>query len=298
MKFAAWLNLSPAWEHVLDQARHVDATGWHGIYLADHFMPNTPEKTGTTQECWTSLAALAASTSRVRLGSLVTGNTYRHPAVLAKMAAQVDIISGGRLVFGLGAAWQENEHEAFGIEYGTAGWRLRRLEESVQVIRSLFREERTNFQGKHYQLTDAPLSPKPVQDGGPPILIGGGGEQKTLRIVAKYADEWNIWGTPEVLAQKGAVLDQRCEEVGRDPKSVYRSAQAMVTLSDDPAVVERARSAPGARAVAGGVDEVVDTLGRYAEAGVDEFIIPNFNFGRGTNDMYDRLMQDVIPQVG
>lgn len=297
MKFAGWLNLSPAWSHVLDQAKHLDETGWDGIYVADHFMPGGPENLAPIQECWTTLAALAASTSNVRLGSLVTGNTYRHPPVLAKMAAQVDIISGGRLVFGLGAAWQQNEHEAYGIEYGTAGWRLQRLEESVQIIRSLFREERTTFQGKHYQVKDAPLSPKPVQDGGPKILIGGGGEQKTLRIVAKYADEWNIWGKPELLAQKGAVLDQRCEEIGRDPKSVYRSAQAIVTVSDDPAVVERARNAPGFASIAGSVDEIVDTLGRYAEAGVDEFIIPNFNFGRGTNDAYDRLMQDVIPQA-
>lgn len=274
----------------------MEATGWDGIYVADHFMPAGPENLGPSQECWTSLAALAASTSRVRLGPLVTGNTYRQPAVLAKMAAQVDIISGGRLVFGLGAAWQQNEHEAYGIEYGTAGSRLRRLEESVQIIRSLFREERTTFEGRYYQVKDAPLAPKPVQDGGPRILIGGGGEQKTLRIVAKYADEWNIWGTPELLAQKGAVLDQRCEEIGRDPGTVYRSAQAIVTLTDDPKVADQARGG-GRAALAGSVDEVVDTLGRYAEAGVDEFIVPNFNFGRGTNDMYDRLMQDVVSQV-
>lgn len=297
MKFAAWLNLSPAWEHVLDQAKHVEETGWDGIYVADHFMPGGENNTGPTQECWTTLAALAASTSRVRLGSLVTGNTYRHPPVLAKMAAQVDIISGGRLVFGLGAAWQQNEHEAYGIEYGTAGSRLRRLEESVQIIRSLFQNERTTFEGRYYQVKDAPLAPKPVQEGGPRLLIGGGGEQKTLRIVAKYADEWNIWGTPETLARKGAVLDQRCEEIGRDPKSVYRSAQAIVTLSDDPAVVERARNAPGFAGIAGSRDEIVDTLGRYGEAGVSEFIVPNFNFGRGTNDAYDQLMQDVISQV-
>jgi len=297
MNFAAWLNLSPPFPAILDQAKHVDATGWHGIYVADHFMPNAADNSGPTQECWTTLAALAASTSRVRLGSLVTGNTYRFPPVLAKMAAQVDIISNGRLVLGLGAAWQQNEHEAYGIDFGTVGSRLARLDESVQIIKSLFQNERTDFHGKYYNVTNAPLAPKPVQAGGPRILIGGGGEQKTLRIVAKYADEWNIWGTPETLAAKGKILDQRCEEVGRDPKSVYRSAQAIVTLSDDPAVVERARSAPGFAGIAGNAEEIVDAMGRYAEAGVNEFIIPNFNFGRGTNDMYDRLQQDVVAKV-
>jgi F420-dependent oxidoreductase-like protein len=294
MKFAAWLNLSPPWEAVADQARHVDSTGWDGIYLADHFMPNAEDNSGPTQECWTSLAALAAITSNVRLGSLVSGNTYRHPAILAKMAAQVDIISGGRLVLGLGAGWQQNEHEAYGIDYHTLGGRMRRFEEAAEVITSLLRNDRTTFEGKVYTVTNAPLAPKPV--GRVPLLIGGGGEQRTLRIAARFAAEWNVWGTPETLARKGAVLEQRCEEIGRDPSEIRHSAQAMVTLSDDPKVVEAARQ-PGRPVLAGNAAEIVDTLGRYAEAGVDEFIVPNFNFGRGTNEMYDRLQSDVIAQL-
>lgn len=296
MKFAAWLNLSPPWEAVVDQAKHVEATGWDGIYLADHFMPNAADNSGPTQECWTSLAALAALTSRVRVGSLVSGNTYRHPAVLAKMAAQVDIISGGRLVLGLGAGWQQNEHEAYGIDYHTLGGRMRRLEESAQVIKSLFQNDRTDFHGRAYTVTNAPLAPKPVQEGGPPLLIGGGGEQRTLRIAALYADEWNVWGAPETLARKGEVLARHCEEVGRDPATIWHSAQAVVTISDDPKVVEAARQ-PGRPVLAGNAAEIVDTLGRYAEAGVDEFIVPNFNFGRASNDTYDRLMSDVISQL-
>ena len=298
MKFAAWLSLNPPWGTLLDHARHIEATGWDGIYVADHFMPNQADNSGPTQECWTSLAALAASTSRVRLGSLVAGNTYRHPAVLAKMAAQVDIISNGRLVLGLGAAWQENEHQAYGIDFGTVGSRLNRLNESVQIVKSLFQNERTDFEGHYYTVKDAPLAPKPVQPGGPRILIGGGGEEKTLRIVAKYADEWNIWGYPSTLARKGAVLDQRCEEVGRDPKSVYRSAQANVIVSDDAAAIEKAKEQAGGRGLlSGSVDEMVDALGKYAEAGVDEFIVPNSTFTAKSDETYDYLMQNVISQL-
>lgn len=296
MKFAAWINLSTPWDAVLDQAKHVEDTGWDGIYLADHFMPNAEDNSGPTQECWTSMAAIAAATSRVRIGSLVSGNTYRHPAVLAKMAAQVDIISGGRAVLGLGAGWQLNEHEAYGIDFHTLGGRMRRLEESAQIVKSLFQNDRTDFHGKAYTIRNAPLAPKPVQAGGPPLLIGGGGEKRTLRIAALYADEWNVWGSPNTLARKGQILEQHCEDVGRDPKSIRHSCQAMVTISDDPKVVEAARQ-PGRPVLAGNADEIVDTLGKYAEAGVDEFIVPNWNWIPATKETYDRLMSDVIPQL-
>jgi F420-dependent oxidoreductase-like protein len=296
MRFSAWLSHQQPWADIVAGARHLEAAGWDGIYVADHFMPNAEDTSGPTQECWTALAALGAVTSRVRIGSLVSGNTYRHPAVLAKMAAQVDIISGGRLVLGLGAGWQENEHEAYGIEYYTVGGRMRRLEESAQILKSLFTNEQTTFEGRAYSLTNAPLSPKPVQPGGPPLLIGGGGEQRTLRIAALYADEWNVWGTPETLARKGAILDRHCEEVGRDPATIRRSAQALVTISNDPAVVERARQ-PGRPVLAGSAEEIVDVLGRHAEAGVDEFIVPGMNLGERAREVYDQLMSDVIPKL-
>ncbi|PKN82218.1 MAG: LLM class F420-dependent oxidoreductase [Chloroflexi bacterium HGW-Chloroflexi-9] len=299
MKFSAWPGLAAPWNEVLEISRHLERTGWDGLYFADHFMPNQEDVSGPTQEGWTSVAALAALIPRVTIGTLVTGNTYRHPAVLAKMAAQVDIISGGRLVLGLGAAWQQNEHEKYGIEFGTVGWRMKRLEESVQIIRSLFANDRTDFAGKHYTITDAPLAPKPVQRPGPPILIGGGGEQVTLRIAATYADQWNVWGSPDTLARKGAVLEQHCEKVGRDPKTIHRSAQALLILTDDASVVERARERSRQPLLAGGVDEVVDTLGRYRDAGVDEFIVPNAGLGafERQRETYDRFMQDVVTKL-
>jgi alkanesulfonate monooxygenase SsuD/methylene tetrahydromethanopterin reductase-like flavin-dependent oxidoreductase (luciferase family) len=155
--------------------------------------------------------------------------------VLAKQAVTIDHISGGRLVLGLGAGWQENEHVAYGIEYATVKGRLDMLEEACEVITSLVKQPRTTFTGEHYQLTDAPLSPKPV--GRMPLLIGGGGEQRTLRITARFADEWNVWGTAETLRQKNAVLDQRCEEVGRDPGEIQRSAVALLFISEDESVL-------------------------------------------------------------
>jgi alkanesulfonate monooxygenase SsuD/methylene tetrahydromethanopterin reductase-like flavin-dependent oxidoreductase (luciferase family) len=201
-----------------------------------------------------------------------------------------------RLVLGLGAAWQDNEHEAYGIPFYTPGQRLRRLEEAVQIIKSLFENEQTTFEGRYYTVRNAPLAPKPLQRPHPPILIGGGGEKVTLRIAAQHADEWNVWGTPEVLAQKGAVLEQHCEAVGRDPKSIRRSANALVFLSDDPQAIEQARSRGGRQMIAGSVEELRETMGRYQEAGVDEMIMPDFNLGRSIEqrkEAYNRFIEEV-----
>jgi len=192
MQFGFWPNASQAWPDILDGAAHAEQTGWDSVWIADHFLPFTEDTSGPVHECWALLAGLAVAVPRVRLGSLVVGNTYRHPAVLAKQAASVDHLSGGRLVLGLGAGWQENEHVAYGIEYSTVQGRLDRLEEACAVITSLLRQDRSTSAGTHYQLQDAPLAPKPV--GSLPLLIGGGGEQRTLRIAAQYADEWNTWG--------------------------------------------------------------------------------------------------------
>jgi F420-dependent oxidoreductase-like protein len=278
MRFAFWPGAGNSWTDTLALARHAEATGWGGIYYADHFMPNAADNSGPTSECWTTLAGLAAAVPRVRIGALVTGNTYRHPAVLAKMAANVDQISVGRTVLGLGAGWQENEHQAYGIEFSTLGGRMRRLEEACQVVKGLLTQDRTTFEGKYYQLRDAPLAPKPVQTNLP-LLIGGGGEQKTLRITAKYADEWNVWGLPPLLKQKMSVLDAHCAEVGRDPKRISRSAVALLALTDDPAVAERMR-ASGRPVIGGTASEVAGTIQEYIDIGVGEVIIPDFTLGR------------------
>lgn len=192
----------------------------------DHFIPLGPDPTGACLEGWTLLAAFAAQTERIRVGVMVTGNTYRHPAVLANMGATLDIISRGRLDFGIGAGWNVLEHEMYGIPLPPPGERIRRLGEACEVVRLLWTQEYADFDGKYYQLKHARCEPKPVQKPYPPFVIGGAGEQLTLRVVARYADIWNLPGGPiEVFAHKSAVLDQHCAEIGRDPAAIRRSIQ-------------------------------------------------------------------------
>lgn len=282
MRFGLWPLPQNSWEDTLELAQSAYRGGWNSVWYADHFMPNEADTSGPTSECWTTLAGLAAAVPDLRIGALVTGNTYRHPAVLAKMAANVDHISGGRCVLGLGAGWQENEHAAYGIEFSTLRGRMDRLEEACQVITGLFTNDKTTFEGKYYQLKDAPLAPRPVQQPLP-LLIGGGGERRTLRIAAKYANEWNVWGTPELLAQKGAILNRYCEEIGRDPKSISHSAQALLVLTEDASLVERMR-ASGRPIIGGDGPTVRGIIEQYIEAGVDEVIIPDATIGRTVDE--------------
>ena len=173
MRFGIFTGMgNTTWDAVLDLWRHAAAGGWDAACVTDHFMPNTPDRVGDTMECWTTLAALAAAVPKLRVGTIVSGNTYRHPAVLAKMAAQVDVISGGRLICGIGAAWQQNEHEAYGIPFYTVAERLARLDEACQVLKALWTQDKSTFKGHYYQLSDAPLAPKPVQRPYPELMIG------------------------------------------------------------------------------------------------------------------------------
>jgi F420-dependent oxidoreductase-like protein len=279
MRFSFWPNPSQPYADVLALARHVERTGWDGIWYADHFMPNAPDTSTPWPEAWVTLAAIGASVPRLRIGTLVTGNTYRHPAVLAKMAATLDHITGGRVVLGLGAGWQENEHRQYGIPFFDTAERLARLDEACQVVRGLFTESKSTFAGKYYQLNDASLEPKPVQRPLP-LMIGGGGEKVTLKITARYADEWNVWGTPATLRHKMAILDRHCATVGRDPRTIQRSAVALLFMSDDPAFVERMRARPPQQAaIVGSVTDVRAIVEEYRAAGVDELIVPDFTLG-------------------
>ncbi len=293
MRFSVWPTAAQSWADLLDVAAHAAASGWDGIWVADHFMPSGPGPVdGPMLECWSVLAGLATVVPRVRLGSLVCANTYRHPAVLANIAASVDQLSGGRVVLGLGAGWQENEHRAYGMELFDVPERLARLDEACAVVRGLLDEPRVSFEGRAYRLSDAPMQPKPVQ-AHLPLLVGGGGERVTLRIVARWADEWNTWGTPDVLAAKGAVLDRHCEAVGRDPGTIARSAQVLVDMTGTGPAASRL---PSVRA---GVTELQELLHRYAEAGVGEFILPDWNLGTGParRDLLDRFLGEVAAPV-
>jgi F420-dependent oxidoreductase-like protein len=279
MRFSFWPAPSQPYDDVLDLANHVEATGWDGLWYADHFMPNAEDTSTPWPEAWITLAALGAQVPRLRMGTLVTGNTYRHPAVLAKMAATLDHITGGRVVLGIGSGWQENEHQQYGIPFYTVAERLKRLDEACQVIKSLFSETKSNFNGNYYQLDGASLEPKPIQSPLP-LMIGGGGEKVTLKITAKYADEWNVWGTVETLRQKMAILDQHCADVGRDPKSIKRTAVALLFMSEDNGFLEKMRNAELQQAaIIGTPSEVKDIVADYEAAGVDELIVPDFTLG-------------------
>lgn len=299
MRFSIWPTLSQPWSDVLAVARHAEATGWDGVYAADHFMGSGGEfgpDTTPNLEGAAVLAALAVATERVRLGSLVFGNTYRHPAVLANWAATVDHVSGGRLLLGLGAGWQENEHEQYGIELPPPGERLDRFEEACQVVLGLLRQERTTVDGAHYRLTGAVAEPKPVQQPLP-LLIGGKGD-RMLGIVARHADEWNMWGLADTIAERSAVLERHCESIGRDPATIRRSAQALVMLTDDRAKADDFVAGTGGRAaVAGTTDDLAEACADWQAVGLDELIVPDFVLGQGQQrlDRMDSIIEQVAP---
>ncbi|HEU4362176.1 MAG TPA: LLM class F420-dependent oxidoreductase [Mycobacterium sp.] len=217
-----WAQMLAVWQ--VADAIDVYESGW----TFDHFYPIFSDSTGPCLEGWTTLTALAQATTRLRLGNLVTGIHYRHPAVLANMVAAVDIISGGRLELGIGAGWNEEESGAYGIELGTIRQRMDRFEEACQVLIGLLSHDTTDgfdFQGTYYQLKAARNEPRGPQRPHPPICIGGSGEKRTLRITARYAQHWNfVGGTPAEFARKRDVLAGHCRNIGRDPKQIRLSA--------------------------------------------------------------------------
>ena len=298
MRFGFWPNPRSDYKATKTLAQHAEATGWDGIWLADHFLPEE-QALIPVHECWITMAALARDVPRVRLGTLVAGNTYRHPAVLANMVATLDNLADGRVVLGLGAGWQQNEHEAYGLDYGSVGSRLDRLEEACQIIKGLFSNEHFSFNGEHYQLQNAPLEPKPQQTKMP-LMIGGGGEKRTLKITAQYADEWNVWGDVDILRHKMGVLDQHCESVGRDPQEIERSAVALLFLSDNEKYLKRIREADIASpTIIGNVNEVIEIVSKLKEIGVKELIIPDFTLGTliGADNVKQELMEKFITEV-
>ena len=303
MRFSIWPSPTWSWEEVRDLALHCEATGWDRVYFADHFMPNSPADAtpldGDTVECWSVLAGLAATVPRMGLAPLVTSVTYRHPAVLANIAATVDNMSGGRLVLGVGAGWQLNEHAAYGIELGSVRERLDRFEEACQVLLSLLREDRTSFEGTYYQLADAPNQPRPTQERLP-LLIGGAGEKRTMRIAAAIADEWNTWTTPDVLAHKVGVLRRHCESLGRDPAEIAVSTQALLFLSEDEAWLKGMRErGPAQSAAIGTPGEMAEMMSAYAAAGADEFIVTGFTLGDRARrvETCDLFIEEVAPAL-
>ena len=245
-------------------------------WLFDHFIPIAGDPDGPCLEGWTLLAALAAQTRRIRVGLMVNGNTYRHPAVLANMGATLDIVSSGRFDMGIGAGWNELEHTSYGIELLPPGKRLSQFEEACEVIKLLWTVTYADFAGTYYQLKQARCEPKPIQKPYPPIVIGGSGERRTLRIVAKYADVWNFAGGPvDQFQHKLAVLEEHCRAVGRDFASIDKSIQVAVTYDDLPGYVATLREY-----IAAGANHIILNLRAPYPAGIVE-----------------RLAEEVVPQV-
>jgi F420-dependent oxidoreductase-like protein len=236
----------------------------------DHFYPIFSDSMGPCLEAWVTLTALAQATRRLRLGTLVTGIHYRHPAVLANMVASLDIVSGGRLELGIGAGWNEEESSAYGIELGSPRERSDRFEEACEVLVGLLSQETTTFTGQYYRLTNARCNPKPVQRPHPPICIGGSGERRTLRTVARFAQHWNfVGGTVDEFRAKRDVLYGHCADIGRDPADILISSH--VRFSGDPKATAAAAAELGEAGVELGIVQLppphrADVLGPLADA--------------------------------
>jgi F420-dependent oxidoreductase-like protein len=295
MKLALWPNASQDWGVIIDEIKHVEAAGWDSVYIADHFMPAFGDDTGPTSEAVALMAAIAAATDRVRIGSLVFGNTYRHPAVLTNQLATVDHISGGRVLFGLGAGWQQNEHDAYGITLPPVKQRLDMFEEAVQVVKGLLQNDHFSFDGAYYKITNAPVNPKRDID----LLIGGGGEKRTMRIAAKYANEWNVWSDPELMRSKLAILQSHCDDLGRPRSEIKVSTQALLFMSEDEGFLENMRkNEMPMKTMIGTPKQIGEIAGEFADMGVDELILPDFTLpppGSARNDLLDQFAEVVSP---
>jgi len=269
-------------DRTLDHVLAAQRSGFESVWVMDHFwqLPALGGPDEPILEAYTLLGALAARTERVQLGTLVTGVTYRNPALLAKMVTTLDVISKGRAILGIGAAWYEEEHDGYGFEFPSARDRLDRLEEAVQICRALFRDERPTFTGTHYSTQDARNVPAPVRAGGVPIMIGGSGERRTLKLVAQYADMCNVSGSAATVRHKLDVLRTHCAQAGRDPSEITTTRLGTLVLTPDSDETARVRSFLGGMAgdafaeqfTVGEPDDVIQQVDELVATGLDSLI--------------------------
>jgi F420-dependent oxidoreductase-like protein len=272
-------------DHVVMLASTAEQAGFDSVWVMDHFyqLPNIGPRTDPMLEGYTVLAGMAARTKKVRLGTLVTGVTYRNPAFLAKVVTTLDIVSSGRAILGIGAAWNEDEHRGYGYEFPPVGERLSRLEEALQICHAMFREEAPKFEGRYYRIEGTLNFPRPIQPNGPPIMIGGGGEQRTLKLVAQYADMCNIFGDVAMVRHKMDVLERHCETVGRDPSTIVKTRLGSLIIRKTDAeakrLFEQVLNRPGidkervrTSFIAGSPDQVAEEAQKLLDAGLDGLI--------------------------
>ncbi|SHV46577.1 luciferase family protein [Mycobacteroides abscessus subsp. abscessus] len=305
------------WQVMRDLAASADAGPWDSLWVYDHFHTVPMPTAEATHEAWTLMAAYAATTSRIKLGQMCTAISYRNPAYLAKVAATTDIISGGRVQMGIGGGWYEHEWRAYGYGFPSAGVRLARLDEGVQIMRAAWRDGVVSFDGKHYQVDGAIVQPKPLQAGGIPLWIAGGGEKVTLKIAAKYAQYTNFTSEPDGFAHKSEVLQQHCREVGTDYDGIVRSANfnvvigeseadvaarigrirdRQVTVANEAAVDAMLASMSSAESDCGTAEQVVERLRKMKDLGCEYAILyfPEAAYDRSSIEAFER---EVIPAL-
>ncbi|HLF77266.1 MAG TPA: TIGR03560 family F420-dependent LLM class oxidoreductase [Dehalococcoidia bacterium] len=298
------------WKNIVQWTEEL---GFESLWRSDHFFSFFgPSRTIDSLDTMIAHSYTASHSQRIRFGPLVLSMTFRHPAVLARMAAAVDQLSNGRFILGVGAGWNQTEHDAYGIELPSIKDRMDNLEESIKVIKALFENDAASFEGKKYRLQDAPMSPKPAQKPMS-LLIGGSGEQRTLRMVARYATEWNTPGGPvETYRHKVAVLEQHCEKEKRDPKSIDRSLMASYILGENQADIDRQveailermpprfRPADGSRrlpmgAMAGTTPQLIEQIKAWEAEGVSRIMLQYHR--PPTREMLQTVAQEILPKV-
>jgi F420-dependent oxidoreductase-like protein len=315
------VGIDPAehWAVMRDLAAYADAgTAWDSLWVYDHFHTVPIPTAEATHEAWSLMSAYAATTSRIKLGQMCTAMSYRNPVYLAKVAATADIISGGRIQMGIGGGWYEHEWRAYGYGFPSAGVRLGRLDEGVQIMRDAWRDGSVTLQGKHYQVDGAIVQPKPLQSNGIPLWIAGGGEKVTLRIAARYAQYTNFTSEPEGFAYKSQVLAEHCQAVGTDYDAIVRSANFNAIIGESETDVQarveriRARQTGVADAAAvnamlsnltapesatGTTEQVIEKLRRVRDLGCEYAILyfPEAAYDRSGIELFER---EVIPALG
>jgi F420-dependent oxidoreductase-like protein len=294
-----------SWQDLVSVWKTIDQAGYDSAFAFDHFFPIFSDPSGPCFEGWVGLAALAVQTSKVEVGLLVTGNTYRNPALLAKMAVTLDHATGGRLILGIGSGWFEQEHTAYGIPFYTTAERIRRFDEAMQIIKGLWTQKQTTINGKYYTIKDAWCEPKPVRQPYPPVLIGASGEKMNLKVVAKHANIWNTFGSPEVFRNKLQILKEHCATVGRNFNEIEVSWAGFGAVCDSASGKQEALRRLAAMwgrspeemdpmALVGTVDQIRSRIDEFMKAGVTHFIV-------GASAPFDhagirRFAEEIIPK--
>ena len=281
MELAGIDGAAEKWNTAVAIAERAEQLGYDSIWVYDHFHNVPKPAQEAVFECWTTIAAISQRTSRIRLGQMVGCNSYRNPGLLAKITSTVDVISGGRLDWGIGAGWYENEYRGYGYEFAKPKDRIGMLKETVEIVKSMWTKEETTYDGKYYKLQRANCDPKPLQDPMPPVWIGGGGEQLTLKVVAQHADVSNFGSSVEEFARKRAILQDHCRAIGRDEDEIRKtiSSEVFIRETEEEVIAAGSRNLWGepaeswrAKALVGTPEQVCEKIQRYIDAGCGGFV--------------------------